>query len=344
MKKLTKEEFIQKAKEKHGDKYDYSNVQYVHSKSKVKIICKEHGEFEQQPNNHLQGQGCLACKLDNSKLTTEQFIQKAKEIHGDKYDYSKVEYVNNATKVKIICPQHGEFEQTPNLHLRGSGCPACGGTLKLTTEEFIQRSNEIHGDKYDYSNVQYVNNTTKVKIICKQHGEFEQTPFNHLRVYGCPECGSSTFREGWMRDIIQEITGLSFPKKRPNWLRNEETNYPLELDCYNEDLKFAIEYHGKQHYEPVQFWGGEERLLKQQQRDKVKIDLCLEQGVILWRIDARRFNETSEKEFKKQIKKEFLMLLNSRQDTPPELSQTQTLFKLFSKNKTKIKKQIMEAK
>ena len=125
-KKKTKEEFIAKAKLVHGDKYDYSKVEYVGALTKVCIICPKHGEFCQEANSHLRGQGCPKCKYEKQTCTTDEFIAKAKKIHGDKYDYSKVEYVNDRTKVCIICPKHGEFWQTPNHHLSGCGCPKCG--------------------------------------------------------------------------------------------------------------------------------------------------------------------------------------------------------------------------
>lgn len=124
-------------------------------------------------------------------LTTEQFIKKAQQIHNNKYDYSKVEYVNNRTKVCIICPEHGEFWQTPNSHLNGNGCSSCKGLKKLTTKEFIERAKQVHGNKYDYSKTIYVNKRTKVCIICPIHGEFYQTPHNHVyQKQGCPECGN----------------------------------------------------------------------------------------------------------------------------------------------------------
>ena len=125
--KLTTEEFVQKAREVHGDKYDYSKVEYKNNKEKVCIICKEdgHGEYFKEPSKHLGGQGCPKCS-GKAKLTTEEFIEKVRRIHSDKYDYSKVEYKNNKEKICIICPEHGEFYQTPNSHLQGRGCPKCG--------------------------------------------------------------------------------------------------------------------------------------------------------------------------------------------------------------------------
>ena len=142
MRKLTTEEFIEKAKAKHGDKYYYSKVDYVDSKTKVIIICKEHGEFKQKPRNHLHGQGCSEC-VGNKKSNTEKFIKDAKKIHGDKFNYSKVEYTNNITEIIIICPKHGKFPRTPNSHLAGHGCPKCAG-LNKTTEEFINFLKENH--------------------------------------------------------------------------------------------------------------------------------------------------------------------------------------------------------
>ena len=190
--KTNKENFIKESNEVHQNKYDYSKVDYKGVTTKVKIICPVHGEFWQTPRVHLKGCGCPKCGLerqnDATRLTTEEFIIRANKIQGNKYDYSKVEYVDYMTKVCIICPEHGEFWQTPNKHLLGQGCPKCGNTKKLTLTEFIERSRKIHADKYDYSKVRYINNGTKVCIICPDHGEFWQTPHNHLIGHGCPKC------------------------------------------------------------------------------------------------------------------------------------------------------------
>ena len=191
-KKLTKEEFIKKSKEKHGDKYDYSNVEYINVHTKVCIKCPEHGEFEQEANTHLQGHGCPKCYADKTRKrltsTTEIFIKKARKVHKNKYDYSKVHYVNAITKVTIRCPEHGEFEQAPSKHLSGHNCPKCSGRYVPTTKEWIASARDVHNGKYDYSKVKYVNSTTKVCIICSEHGEFEQTPSDHIRGCGCPKC------------------------------------------------------------------------------------------------------------------------------------------------------------
>ena len=194
-KKKTKEEFIAEANKVHNGIYDYSKVQYKDNKTKVIIICPEHGEFWQTPYKHLSGQGCPFCR-HNKKSNTNEFIKKANNVHGrGKYDYSKVHYINNTTPVCIICPKHGEFFQDPHNHLRGKGCPECGKEVnkpkKYTAKTFIEACVEIHGDKYDYSQTTYENAKEKVKIICPEHGEFYQYPYLHLRGSGCPKCATS---------------------------------------------------------------------------------------------------------------------------------------------------------
>ena len=197
MKRLTTEEFIEKAKAVHGDRYDYSQVEYVNSGTAVTIVCPDHGPFPQTPDKHLIKRGCPDCGRANQRrnqLTTEQFIAKARAVHGDRYDYSQVEYVSNKKPVTIICPDHGPFEQSPAKHLFKSGCPDCGGTKQLTTETFIEKARAVHGDRYDYSQVEYVSNKKPVTIICPDHGPFEQAPADHLSKRGCLVCGKLATR------------------------------------------------------------------------------------------------------------------------------------------------------
>lgn len=178
--------FIEKAKQTHGDKYDYSLVDYKTSNDPVRIICPIHGEFSQKPYNHLSGKGCPKCA--GQERTTDDFITEARKVHGDKYDYSKAVYSTAREKVCIVCPKHGAFWPTADQHLRGVGCPWCNGGARLTLGVFLQKAKEVHGEKYDYSKVEYKNAQTKVSIICSEHGEFWQTPNSHLRGAGCPKC------------------------------------------------------------------------------------------------------------------------------------------------------------
>mgnify|MGYP000623586680 CR=1 FL=1 len=267
----SKEEFIKKAREKHGDKYDYTKVDYVNSNTKVCVKCPEHGEFWQIPADHTQGHGCPKCGGKYSP-TKEEWIALANEVHNGKYDYSKVDYVNNKTKVCIICPEHGEFWQEAKSHINGNGCPNCsyeanGERCRSSKEEFIKKAREKHGDKYDYSKVEYVNCETKVCIICPEHGEFWQRPNNHLQGAGCPKCNLSHLE----RDVMNYLddAGINYDyQKRFNWLGKQS------LDFYLPDYNVGIECQGGQHFFPVEHFGGDKGFKKTLKRDKRKKALC----------------------------------------------------------------------
>lgn len=197
--KLTTAIFIERARDIHGDKYNYSKVVYVKNNSNVIIICPEHGEFEQSPASHFNGRGCPDCGLvsraKKNTLITEDFLEKAKAVHGDTYSYTKAVYTKAKEKLLITCKIHGDFEQTPLHHLDGQGCPMCGIALNTTnrssnTDEFIARATKAHAGKYIYDAVVYKTSVTKVLIGCPEHGLFEQIPSNHLKGVGCPVCGS----------------------------------------------------------------------------------------------------------------------------------------------------------
>jgi len=191
--KLCTEDFIKKAIKVHGNRYDYSKVNYINNRIKVIIICSKHGEFEQLPSSHLckKPKGCGKCGNINGGLSLrmglDNFIKKSLIVHGNKYNYSKAKYVNNNTKITIICPKHGEFKQAPGSHLVGQGCPKCGQNLP-TIDEFIEKANKKHHDKYDYSRVKYERVIDKIVIICPEHGEFKQSVFRHLSGQGCRKC------------------------------------------------------------------------------------------------------------------------------------------------------------
>lgn len=188
---LTQTEFLKRAKAIHGNKYDFSDSIYTHSKQKLNVLCKTHKSYFQiSPNHLLRGVGCPAC-AGVKKLTNETFCEKSRKVHGERYNYKHVNYKNYETPVVIICKKHGEFNQRPHAHLDGKGCPVCGGSNPLTTEDFIKRSRKMHGDKYDYSLVRYINRKTKVKIICPEHGEFSQSASGHLAGYECSKCSNN---------------------------------------------------------------------------------------------------------------------------------------------------------
>jgi len=210
----TTKEFIEEANKIHDNKYDYSLTEYIGSQKKVKIICPEHGEFEQNASDHLRGIGCKKCSnILKSKKTIkskENFIIRAQKIHGDKYQYLG-EYKGLKNNIEILCPEHGSFIKKASSHLNGVGCPQCkkivGSHRKLNTSEFIVRAKKIHGDLYNYSKTEYIGSQKKVKIICPEHGEFEQTPNMHLRGQRCPRCSLNS------RINKRKLTKLDFLKK-----------------------------------------------------------------------------------------------------------------------------------
>lgn len=186
--------FIEKARAVHGDLYGYDRVAYVRSKDNVFINCTKHGYFEQTPKGHLKGYGCASCgrasaAIKQSQEAKDNFIKKARAKHGDRYDYGRVVYVRNGDKVTITCRSHGDYDQIASSHLRGKGCAKCSRTRVYSTQEWIQKAVDVHGDKYDYGSIDYFRNSKdKVTITCKEHGCFEQIANDHLSGSGCPSC------------------------------------------------------------------------------------------------------------------------------------------------------------
>ncbi len=268
--KLTSLKFVERAKEVHGEKYDYSLVDYKDRFTKVKIICPKHGIFEQTPVAHLNGYGCSKCA--NKSLTKKEFIERAKEVHGIKYDYSLVEFTDAHTKVKIICPKHGIFEQTPATHLKSIyGCRVCSennrhANKKISNYEFVERAKEVHGEKYDYSLVDYKNSREKVKIICPKHGVFETKPFNFLNKHGCPKCNSS-IGENEIKKILKENNILFEEQKK---FADCKDRLQLPFDFFIPSKNLLIEYNGVQHYKPIEIFGGQKQLRLQRHHDWLK--------------------------------------------------------------------------
>lgn len=339
--RLSKEEFIEKSVLIHNKKYDYTLVDYRNYQTKIKIICPEHGEFLQQPSSHINGNGCPKCgklsMIKNNSHNLEKFIEKANIKHNNKYCYSLVNYLNNNSYIEIICPEHGKFKQLTNNHLSGQGCPKCVGKslskdeildrcrkihnnkyeylnidiikkevlincefhghffqklnnhmnmkqgcpkckgLKKTTDDFIRQSIDIHGDVYDYSEVEYILAKKKVKIICKKHGIFEQAPTHHLSGQSCPKCNCSNGER-----IINKILSDRKINYKHHHVFNDFTNY--EFDFYLPEKNLCIEYDGVQHFKPVSYFGGLKSFELQKIRDEIKNEYCKKNDIKLLRI------------------------------------------------------------
>jgi very-short-patch-repair endonuclease len=206
-KKSNTEEFILKSLNKHGDKYDYSKVEYVGNKNKVIIICPKHGEFLQRPNDHLTGYGCKKCQYEKNsqknKFTYETFIEKAKQIHGNRFDYSLVKYNGYENKIIIICSKHGEFEQTPHSHLNGAGCRKCRAShneekiANILLKHNINFKREItFNNLKDESNLYYDFYLPKYKIFIEYDGKQHYKP---IKFFG----GENALLKTRKHDIIK---------------------------------------------------------------------------------------------------------------------------------------------
>jgi very-short-patch-repair endonuclease len=234
--KLTTETFIKRALEVHKKKYNYTEVIYKTTETKLRIICPEHGLFLQSPHAHLAGRGCPYCS-GRIRHTTESFIAKAKQVHGERFDYQHVEYYNLKAPVQIICPEGHIFEQQPILHLNAKGCPKCR-PHKLNTKIIISRSRKIHGDKYDYSLVNYQEAGEKIKIICPIHGVFKQSVDSHINGRGCRKCGIET------RSVKNTFTESDF-LKRANKIYGEAFDYSASVfSGWRNDLTIICKQHG----------------------------------------------------------------------------------------------------
>ncbi len=253
MRKKTQDKFLNQSTLIHGNFYDYSKAIYINSKEKIIINCPIHGEFKQIPNDHIRGIGCPKCGIEKCNLSTvsnnEKFKRHARTIHGDKYDYSYVDYVTNKIKVQIYCPvsDHGIFNQTPNNHLK-YGCPKCGNIKKGKTrlkskDEFINQSEAIFGEIFDYSSTIYKGTSEHLLLKCKKHNlDFYQLPHNHLKgFYGCPKCNQTTSKF--------EISVFDFVKMG---VKNKSILNGQEIDIFIPDKNLAIECNGNYWHSELQ--------------------------------------------------------------------------------------------
>jgi len=178
------------------------------------------------------------------KLTTEQFIERARIAHGDIYDYSLVDYKGSYIKINIICPHHGVFEQKACYHIQGNGCHYCSKNKKLTVSEFLQRANRKHDNRYTYDLPKYNNTRSKIGIFCPKHGLFAQVAQDHLRETGCPKCRTSK-GERDIRIFLQE-NNIKFQEQKSF----DECRYidKLRFDFYIPDYNILLEYQGEQHF------------------------------------------------------------------------------------------------
>jgi len=280
----TTKQFITESILKHGYKYDYTKTKYINNKNKVIIICPNHGEFLQRASSHIFGYGCHNCLKENrnpfkdkkSELLIDM-INKGNFFNKNKYDYTKAIYKNGYTKLIIICPNHGEFLQTPDSHKRGSGCPKCDGKY-LNQDEFIFKCNLKHYNKYDYSLIRYSKGSDILDIICSDHGIFKQKASYHLAGSGCNICYIKSKGEKLISNILNKNDVFFEQQKRFSDCRYK---MPLYIDFYLEKLNILIEFNGIQHYQPIKKFGGEKTFKIQKIKDSIKIEYCKKNNIKL---------------------------------------------------------------
>lgn len=248
-KKLSQEEFISHARLVHGNIYDYSNSIYNGMGNKLIITCEIHGDFMQTPSHHIHGK--TKCKKCSKNIKSHNdFIEMSIKAHCDKYNYSKIEYKTMASKLIIICPIHGEFIQMAGNHAKGCGCFKCAKTYPMTTNSFIKKAENIHGDTYIYTNSIF-NKKEKLEIVCKKHGSFYQTPNNHLKGHGCPSC--SNMRSKMEIKWIDSLQNPNIKKQISLPVINGKT---IIADGYDQTTNTIYEFWGD-------FWHGNPKTMPQ---------------------------------------------------------------------------------
>lgn len=234
------EEYLARAQQAHGGRYTYDIATLRSASGLASITCLIHGAFKQRLANHLLGVGCPQCAGRGV-----DWIGRFKSVHGDTYDYSRVQYKDYKQPVEIVCPEHGVFFQTPDNHYRGKqGCPKCKGARirtakQLSVEEFIRRATIVHQGKYLYERTQFPNMLKGVVTInCPQHGTFTQSPVNHLAgKTGCVRCNHMQSKG---EDAVAAHVSLFCEVKR----RDRQLLAPKELDLYIPERNLAVEYCG----------------------------------------------------------------------------------------------------
>jgi len=286
MKKLTKEIFVERSNAKHNNFYKYPNI-YINNKIKIKIMCPIHGEFHQLPSDHLRGIGCPKCAIEknsnNKRNNLNTIIKKCNLLYNNKYDYSLIIDYKNMNQIQvIICKIHGIFKTSLHSHLnKKRGCKFCAiNKRKDNNLKFIEKSNITHNNMYNYSLVDYKNSKSKVKIICRVHGLFEQKPNDHLQGKGCPICKLSK-GEKEIKNIL-DTKGIEYEQQKT--FKGCKYKKLLKFDFYLPDYNLCIEYNGEQHYKPFEYYGGDDNFKNTQQRDMIKEKYCNDNNIELLKI------------------------------------------------------------
>ena len=311
-KRLGREEIIRRCNEVHKNKYIYSLVTAEKVTDKIKIICPEHGLFEQFAFQHIKGACCPICaakegrkRKRKSTMTQDSFIERATKKHNGFYLYDKTNFISRNKKITVTCPNHGDFVVLAKNHLHGSGCPQCareknGIKCRKTQEEFIRRAKEIHGNRYIYDKTIYITLEDPVTITCPNHGDYIQTPTSHLNGHGCPHCHRSKGEVRVANFLNKNGIKYEIQKKIPNLNLFGGRKYFL-LDFYIPIYNVIIEYNGEQHYKSVGWFGGDKNYKIQKLRDESLRQYCKGHNIKLIEIPYTDFDNI-EKILTKELK------------------------------------------
>lgn len=306
--------FLKKAKQKFPN-FDYKNVNYINCQTKVEIICPKHGSFFVRPYHLLRVlKNCPNCRNEEIEKDKEEngrlnlFLRKAhKRFPNSNFNYDKVNYTYSWNNIEIVCSKHGSFFTKPGTFLTSKiGCPLCSGN-RCNGEIFIEKAKKIHGEKYNYSLIDYKKSDIKVEITCPNHGSFFQRPTSHLSGNGCPKCRESN-GERIIRCFLEKYK-INYKKEQTfSDCKNIES---LKFDFYLKEINAFIEFDGPQHFEENigmrmkmakgSFLITKEQFLNNQKKDQIKDKYALENGIKMIRIPYIEF-----KNIEKILEKELI--------------------------------------
>lgn len=302
----TTEHFIKRAIEIHKDKYDYSKSIYTGTNKKIIIICKTHGEFLILPANHInKKRGCKKCgiirQIQKTRMSLDKFVKIANNIHNNKYNYSKTKYINSKTNIIIICPDHGEFNITPNSHTASKvGCPQCAiikqskSRIRSSSSSFYERVIKIHSDQYLLDKMKYNGINNEITVICKKHGEFHPIANDFVHGSGCPICKESYGEK--LIVLYLSKNNIKYNRQKSFASCVSPKNRKLHFDFYIESYNLLIEFDGKQHFENIELWDkpNKTNLKLRKEYDNIKNIWCKENKIELLRIIYTDINNIPE--------------------------------------------------
>lgn len=282
--------FIQKAKKKHRNGFDYSLVELeTEPGAKVDIVCPEHGVIKVTLKSHLHSKtGCWDCGFEKGTKkrvkynTLDDVIKEAVKAHGERYTYLNYDRVNRT--VTYLCVDHGKVVQGMDQHFLGKGCSRCFyDGFRITPESFMERVHVVHPEGYTYDLIELRTVNQNIEITHECGRVYSGRVSNHLNGQGCMRCKSSSFGEDRIRDYLKLNQVEAIEQYRIE-------GYPYRYDFYIPEINVLVEYDGQQHFKPVEFFGGVKALRETKRRDRLKNKIASRYGYTLIRLNYKQFD------------------------------------------------------